>query len=64
MQEVDNLAKRARDYPKHQIFQDAHPYMLEVYFDQLNEFERNLFQGLNASINFWECLQSGQCKYA
>lgn len=56
MQSLRDLIARASEYPKHQVFRDVHPYLLDFYFEQLNKLEERLFHGTNrARVNFWEC---------
>ena len=59
-----DLTARASEYPKHQVFRDVYPYLLEFYFEQLNKLDERLFHGMNrASINFWECFGGEQRKF-
>ena len=59
-----DLTSRASEYPKHHTFGDVHPYLLDFYFEQLNKFERKLFDDINgASVSFWECSCGGRCKF-
>ncbi|KAL9131155.1 MAG: hypothetical protein Q9217_000856 [Psora testacea] len=52
---LDDIVKKAGEYPKHQTYQDVHPFDLDRYFDQLGALDEKLFhESRRTSFDFWE----------
>ncbi|KAL6721391.1 hypothetical protein ACLMJK_000494 [Lecanora helva] len=61
MESVVDRTASASEYPRKSKFRDIHSFMLNDYFEKLNELNDKLFHGAHrASMEFWECLESGQ----
>ena len=55
MQALDDIVKKAGEYPKHQTYHDVHPFDLDRYFDQLGALDKKLFhESRRSSFDFWE----------